>query len=162
MSHPGCYTIQELITHNYWWPGIQQDIRKHIIGCPKCQVIKSHRNTLHNPLQPNKIAKEPWDIISVNLIGKLPESNGYNAILVAIDCFTEQIHVMATKTAVTSEGMAKLYRDHIYKGPGIPRKFIHDRGTQLECKFINEFHRLLGIEGNTLMTYHPQTDGQIE
>ena len=29
-GHPGRYKTQELITRNYWWPGIQGDIQKYI------------------------------------------------------------------------------------------------------------------------------------
>ena len=39
-GHPGRYKTHELITRNYWWPGIQRDIRKYVQGCEKCQRVK--------------------------------------------------------------------------------------------------------------------------
>lgn len=59
-GHPGHYKTQELITRNYWWPGIQRDIWKYITGCDMCQRTKNHREKPHAPLQPNEIPKEPW------------------------------------------------------------------------------------------------------
>ena len=98
----------------------------------------------------------------MDLIGELPESQGYNAICVFVDRFSKQIHLVPTTTNLNAEGMAKLYRDHIFRLHGIPRKFIHDRGPQFESKFMKELYRLLGIQGNSSTAYHPQTDGQTE
>ena len=36
-GHPGRYKTQELITRNYWWPGIQRDVRRYVDGCDTCQ-----------------------------------------------------------------------------------------------------------------------------
>lgn len=101
-------------------------------------------------------------MVSVDLIGELLESSGYNAICVIVDRFTKQIHVLPTHTTLTAEGMVKLYQDNVFKLHGIPRTFIHDQGPQFATKFMNEFYRLLGIEANASTTYHPQTDGQTE
>lgn len=29
-KHQGCYKTQELITHNYWWPRIQADVKAYV------------------------------------------------------------------------------------------------------------------------------------
>ena len=98
----------------------------------------------------------------MDLIGELPESQGYNAICVFVDRFSKMIHAVPTTTKLTAEGMALLYRDHIFNRHGVPRKFIHDRGTQFESRFMKELYRLLAIEANPSTAYHPQTDGQTE
>ena len=58
--------------------------------------------------------------------------------------------------------MAKIYRDHVFRLHGLPRKIIHDRGTQFDAKMMKELYKLLHIEGNPSTAYHPQTDGQTE
>ena len=98
----------------------------------------------------------------MDLIGELPESNGFNAICIVVDRFTKQIHAIPTTTKITAEGMAKLYRDHVFKLHGLPNKIIHDRGTQFEAKMMKELYKLLDIQGNPSTAYHPQTDGQTE
>ena len=97
-GHPGRYKTQELITRDYWWPGLQRDVRMYVDGCETCQRTKAHRHRPHAPLQPNEIPKEPWEVVSVDLIGELPQSNGYNAICVFVDRFSKQIHVLPTHT----------------------------------------------------------------
>ena len=95
-GHPGRYKTHELITCNYWWPGIQRDIHKYVQGCEKCQRVKPIYQSPHNPLHPHNIPTEPWQEISMDLIGALPESQGYDAICIFVDWFTKQIHVVPT------------------------------------------------------------------
>ena len=114
------------------------------------------------PLNPNEPPPYPWHTISSDLIGELPESQGYNAICVFVDRFSKQIHLVPTSTDLTAQGMAKLLRDHVFKLHGMPKKFISDRGPQYESRFSREFYRLLGMEKNSSTAYHPQTDGQTE
>ena len=96
------------------------------------------------------------------MIGELPESSGYNAIAVFVDRFSKQIHVIPSNTSCTALGMATLFRDHVFKLHGKPRKFISDRGGQYKSLFSDKFYRLSGIEANPSTAYHPQTDGQTE
>ena len=63
---------------------------------------------------------------------------------------------------LNSEGLARIYRDNVFRLHGLPRKVIHDRGPQFVSSFMKDLYRLLGIEGNPSTAYHPQTDGQTE
>ena len=63
---------------------------------------------------------------------------------------------------ITSEGIAKIYRDEVWKLHGIPRKILSNRGPQFASKFIEEFTKALGTTRQLSMAYYPQTDGQIE
>ena len=138
------------------------DVQKFVRGCDTCQRSKPSRQARRQPLNPHNIPEGPWQTISVDLIGELPESSGYNAICVIVDKFSKQIHAIPTTTKITAQGMARLYRDHVFWLHGLPRKIIHDRGPQFESRFMKDFYKLVGIEGNPSTAYHPQTDGQTE
>ena len=103
-----------------------------------------------------------WEIISTDLIGPLPESQGYDAIAVFVDRKTKQCHIAPTTTTVTSEGYAKLLRDNVFRLHGIPIRIISDRGPQFVSKFMKDFYGLIGIEPLLSTAYHPQTNGQTE
>ena len=60
------------------------------------------------------------------MIGPLPESNGFDAILVFVDRFSKKIEVISTNVELSSMGTAKLYKDNVFKHHGLPRKFISD------------------------------------
>jgi len=85
-----------------------------------------------------------------------------DAIVVLIDQFTKMIHLRATMMNILLEGIAKIYRDDIWKLYGVPRKILSNRGPQFASKFMEEFMKALGTKRQLLMAYHPQTDGQTE
>ena len=72
------------------------------------------------------------------------------------------IHLKATITNVSSEGIAEIYRNDIWKLHRIPRRILSDRGPQFTSKFMEEFTRALGTKRQLLMAYHPQTDSQTD
>jgi hypothetical protein len=83
-------------------------------------------------------------------------------ILVIIDRFSKKAYFLPCNTMITSQGVANLYRDNVFKEHGLPRKVISDRGPQFVSNFIKELYKKLGIEANPSTAYHPQTDGQTE
>ena len=85
-----------------------------------------------------------------------------DTIVVIVDRFTKIIRLKATTTNVSSEGIAKIYRDEIWKLHEIPRKILSDRGPQFASKFIEELTKTLGTKRQLSMAYHSQTDGQTE
>ena len=47
------------------------------------------------------------------MIGPLPRSNGMDAIVVIVDRFTKMVKLKAMTTNISSEEIAKIYRDEI-------------------------------------------------
>jgi len=72
------------------------------------------------------------------------------------------IRLKATTMNISLEGIAKIYRDEIWKLHGIPRKILSDREPQLVSKFIEELTKALGTKRQLSTAYHPQTDSQTE
>jgi hypothetical protein len=48
--------------------------------------------------------KEPWEQVKADFIIKLPDSQGYNAVLVAADCHTKRVHFIPSVMAVSAQG----------------------------------------------------------
>ena len=74
----------------------------------------------------------------------------------------KMIRLKATTTNISLEGIAKIYRDKIWKLHGVSRKILSDRGLQFASKFMEDFTKVLGTKRQLLTAYHPQTDGQTE
>ena len=83
-----------------------------------------------------------------------------DAIIVIVDQFTKMIQLKATTTNISSEGIAKIYRDNIWKLHRIPRKVLSDRGLQFASKFMEELTKALGMKRQLSTAYHPQTNVQ--
>ena len=137
-------------------------MERYVQGCDRCQKVKTITSARRTPLQPNKIPQAPWEIISIDIISPLPESQGKNAILVIVDQFSKMIHLFPVSTNITAKGVASIFQDHIFKLHRIPLKVISDRGPQFISSFMEVLYTLLKIEGNPSTAYHPQTDRQTE
>ena len=162
VGHPGQHRTQELIKRTYWWPGLKEDIKKYIQGCIKCQQNKVQHQKKAGELHLLEIPEGPWQDISINMIGLLPRSNGMDAIVVIVDRFTKMIRLKAMTTSISSEGIAKIYRDEIWKIHGVPKTILSNQGPQFAPKFMEDFTKVLGTKRKLSMAYYPQTNGQTE
>src|SRR5713101_6747064 len=94
---------------------------------------------------------------------ELPNSEGYDVILVVVDHnVTKATVIVPCKTTITADQTAALYLNHVCKHFGLPCKIISDCGTQFTAHFTRALCHLLDINQNLSTTYHPQTDGQTE
>src|SRR5882762_10761134 len=130
-GHPGRFRTQELINREYWWPNITKDVRSYVEGCETCQRTKIHCIKSKAPLYPTDIATEPWETISVDIVGPLPESRGYNAILVVTEYLTKMKILVPCTTKITSSGVAVIFHQEVFRKFGLRKKVISDRGGQL-------------------------------
>jgi len=71
-------------------------------------------------------------------------------------------HFVATTEKTTAEGLARLFRDNVWKLHGLPESVILDRGPQFAAGMTKELNKMLGIETKLSMAYHPETDRQTE
>jgi len=97
-------------------------------------------------LQPLAIPEERWDTISIDFISELPESGGYDAVMVAVDTVGKRSHFTETVTTVTAAGATNLYLCNVWKLYGLPHKVVSDRGLQFVAAFMKELYWLLRIE----------------
>jgi len=75
---------------------------------------------------------------------------------------TKIVHFIPTTEKTSAGGLARLFRDNIWKLHGLPESIISDRGPQFVAGIMQELNRILRIESKLLTVFHPQTDGQIE
>nr|GEZ48580.1 putative reverse transcriptase domain-containing protein [Tanacetum cinerariifolium] len=80
--------------------------------------------------------------------------SGNDAIWVIVD--------RLTKSAYSTEKLARLYTDEIVTHHGVPVSIILDRDAQFTSSLWQTFQKALGTRLDMSTTYHPQTDGQSE
>jgi len=108
---------------------------------------------------PNSIPEKPWTHISADFITKLPLAQGYDAILVVVDQLTKMVHFIPTTEKTMAEGLAKLFRDNVWKLYGLPKSIISDREPQFIAGLMRELNQILGIKSKMLTVFHSQMDG---
>ena len=161
-GHPGRWKTLELVTRNYWWPGITKYVGAYVLSCDTCNRVKTYPSPPVGELMPRGPPARRWGEVSVDLITQLPPSHGSDAIYVAVDSVSKRIHCGPTTSDVDSRGVARLHRDHVWRNHGLQDKLISDRGTQFLSKFMRELDEMLGTSVAASTSYHPQSDGQTE
>ena len=161
-GHPGRWKTLELVSRNYWWPQMSRFIGSYTSTCDMCLRTKPQRRLPVGELQPLPIPEGRWNVVSVDFITELPESNGHDAIMNVVDSVGKRAHFIASHTTCSALGAANLYRRHVWKLHGLPDAFVSDRGPQFVAEFTRELYRLLGIKLSASTAYHPQSDGQTE
>lgn len=98
----------------------------------------------------------PFETIALDFITKLPESQGCDTILTITDhdCSKAAIFIPC-REEITAEETAGLFVQHVFPRFGLPTKIISDRDPRFASKFTREACKLLGIEQNISMAYHP-------
>ncbi|RXN15276.1 myosin-1 isoform X3 [Labeo rohita] len=87
-GHCGVERTHNAIILRFYWPGMEQDIRKWIAQCPQCQTRRKSikEKKAYNPIT----VTEPLELLGMDLIGKLtPTENGHQYICVMVDYFTK-------------------------------------------------------------------------
>ena len=52
-GHGEQWKIVELVTRNYWWPGVTKEVKQYVEGCDQCQRMKNRAEMPAGKLRPN-------------------------------------------------------------------------------------------------------------
>jgi hypothetical protein len=140
-GHPGMSNTIHLLSQTYEGKGMKEFTEDYIRGCVVCQENKpctTHRKALLQPIT-NDPHSGPFQMVAMDLITDLPESNSFNAVLTIIDhgCSKAAKFILCTMN-ITGEGVAALYLQHLVPWFGIPCKIISDRDPCFVSHFTTE------------------------
>ena len=161
-GHGRRWKMVELVTRNYWWLGVTRDIGRYVEGCDLCQRMKNRMEKVVGKLKLSEVLEKLWIHLMVDFITKLPVVAGKDAILVVCDRLSKMTYFVTTTEETSVEGLARLFRDNVWKLHGLPESVVLDRGSQFAVELTKELNRMLGIETRLSTAFHPQTDGQTE
>ena len=156
------WKMTELVTRNYWWPGIMRNIGRYVERCNMCQRIKNRIEEVAEKLKLSEMPEKPQIYLMVDFITKLLLVAGKNAILVVCDKLSKITHFVATTEGTLVKRLAKLFKDNIQKLHGLPESVVSDKVLQFAAELTKELNRMLGIETKLLTAFYLQTDKQTE
>jgi len=58
-GHGEKWKTMELVTRNYWWPGVMRDVGKYIDSCDIYQRMKNRTEIITGKLKLSKVLKKP-------------------------------------------------------------------------------------------------------
>jgi transposase InsO family protein len=142
------------------WKYRREHVKKFIKQCPFCQKMSYLKPSVHT--HPFTVAAyHPMERLGMDSIGPLlPSKDGYQYILVIIDCFTRWVELYPL-TDLAAIPTAKVLMQHFGRF-GNPAQVIHDNATQFENESINEIIRLTGIETIPILAYSSEENAIVE
>ena len=81
-------------------------------------------------------------------------AQGYNLVLAVVDRLTKMVHFISTMEKILAEGLARLFRDNIWKLHELPKSIISDRGSQFIVELIRKLNKMLGIKSKMSTAFY--------
>ena len=75
-GHGGTAKTTELVSRQYYWPGMRETIKRYVKNCDMCQWSKVVRHAPYGMLQSNEVPDPPWKSIAMDFLTDLPNSEG--------------------------------------------------------------------------------------
>jgi len=72
------------------------------------------------------------------------------------------VYFIPTTEKMMAEGLARLFRDNVWKLHRLPKSIISDQKPQFVAVIMQELNRMLGIESKLSTVFYPQTDKQTK
>ena len=91
----------------------------------------------------------------MDFIESLPESQGYDTVMVIIDRLTKVGHFLVLAHPFTAKQVAQLFLDNIFRLHGLPESIVTDRDRIFTSAFWQELFKLAGTELRYSSAYHP-------
>ena len=163
--HQGKTKMEHIIVNKmeYWWPKMREHIKLYVKCCNTCQHIKPG---VYKAYSRGKMklfpATEPFEQISVDIVGPLPTSySGNRYIVTMIDSFSRYCMLVPVPD-ITSLSVVKAI-DRWITTFGPPKSMLSDNGPQFISHIYRDFlsnHKKIKYKYTS--TYHPQCNGQVE
>lgn len=109
------------------WPGLKASVQQFVQQCQICQQAKTEHIKIPGLLEPLPVPDQAWEIVSMDFIEGLPQSERFNPILVVVDKFSKYGHFIPIAHPFTAPQIAQAFFSHVYKLHGLPRAIISDR-----------------------------------
>lgn len=95
---------------------MKETIRQYIRNYHLCRYTKAPKNWYNDLLKPLSIHVRLLTDVTLDFVTCLPLSNGYNAILIIVDCLTKEKYYILSTTddnSTSTEATIKLLLNHI-------------------------------------------------
>ena len=126
------------------------------MACQRAKVLQ-HIVAMLMPLpMPAKL----FDSLHIDLVGPLPESQGFTYLLTIVDRFTRWPEAIPLRD-ISAATCARAFLYQWVSSHGVPSTLTSDRGRHFVSELWTKTASLLGTSTNTTTSYHLQANGCI-
>ena len=149
-----------LIKHQYYWKGMNKDIRKYIANCTLCCRGKAKIQSY--PLQMTEIPEWPFNKIAIDLVTECETSNSGNKhILIIINHLTGWLEAFPIPDNL-AETIVSTFINHYLPVHLCPRYILSDNSIEFKNHLIDQVLQQLSIDHIFSTPYHPQSNRKLK
>jgi transposase InsO family protein len=155
-GHLGVFKTTHRLKQRYYWPRMQEDIEGYIRQCEPCKSSKDIRTTQKPPMGQAKQATEPWQVVSMDFVGKFPRSTQQNTQLLVIYDWYSKYVIAKPMRAALSQKLCDFLEYDVFLTYGVPQNIISDNGSQFTSKQFQSLLKKYNINHMPNARYHSQ------
>ena len=131
-GHFGIEKITNMVKRSYYWPKMNNEVKKFIKSCTICQQAKGLL-TNQELYQPLPIPTRPWESISMDFVMGLPRTKqGFDSVLVVVDRFNKMVHFIPCKSTNDASHIPHVFFKELVRIHVIPQTIVSNRDVKFQ------------------------------
>ena len=157
LDHLGIEQTIDLLRDQFYWPGMMEDIVRHIKQCELYLRFKAVPDKA--PLE-NVDTTYPMELIHMDYLTIEANGGGKDVhILLITDHFTQYAQAIVTSSQTAKYTVQKLW-DKFIVHYRVPKEILTDQGCNFESDLLKAWCEIAQVKKIRTLGYHPQTNGQ--
>ncbi|XP_017506926.2 gypsy retrotransposon integrase-like protein 1 isoform X2 [Manis javanica] len=157
-AHHGISRTLTLVESSYYWTSVTNDVKQWVYACQHCQVAKN--TIILAPKQHLLKVENPWNIVTVDLMGPFNASNRSNVYaIIMTDLFTKWVVILPLCDVSATEISKAITNIFFLYGP--PQKIIMDQRDEFIHQINVELCELFGTK-QIVISHASQTVNSTE
>ncbi len=160
-GHCGQTRLLYKIRSQYRWKGMTKDVRDYVRTCRKCQINKA--TAKHKPFSTLTFTPpEPFDEVTIDLIGPRPMSERGNAYALTMQCQLTKFVIISPIRDKEARTVAYALLHDLILVHGPVRVIRSDNGREFANEILTNLTEMLQIKHNRSVSFHPQSQAPLE
>ena len=157
-GHWGFKKTWSFVKQRFYRPGLAEEVREYVRGCPGCQRVKASRQHKLGRMSSHDLPEAAFRTVSMDVMLGLPVSQGMDACMVIVDHFSKAIILRPTVSTATARDCGSLFFDALVSRGFLPTRLITDQDPPFVSDFWTELMSRLRIECKLISAYYQQAD----
>ena len=159
-GHFGVYKTNSTIRLRFFWKNMFQHVKEYVVSCEDCQRRKVGKHKSNGLYMPIPVATRVFETFSIDLLGPVPESDGYKYCFCMVDQLSHMLLIEPLKET-SGDTILEIMKNRVFLKFGFPLKIIADRGLNVSGQFAYDYYQRFGIDLIRTTSFHPQTNGMV-
>ena len=160
-GHVGRERTYEILSKDFWWPGMYEDVRRWCKNCEQCTRERGVAGT--TSFSRTQFYSRPFRVLQYDTVKcREEEDSGMKLILTVICCFSRWCWLIPLVSKSATEIAKGLFISCFLSGAMFPTVLRSDNAKEFVGEVSRELNKLLGLTHITGSSYHPQSQGMVE